>query len=473
MIMNWTEKYTPQSLKDSFCNKEVIHEITVWLSNFEKRKKKPDDKIIKRKKKDNASCLLISGTTGVGKTTAVNIAINEAKYELQRLNFDNIKNEKTDKNSKKKKKTIKESLYQMITTNNIIDMIHEKKNRKFAIVIDEIEGITATTEKNYIKELMKLNNAEMLCPIILISNNKHNKLLTDIQKNVYKIEMQRPSIPELENISKKVIMGEKIKINKLDIIRTIIDHSQSDIRRLINILRNIKHSYGRSVITPELLEEYFLISKKKDLDPDLYRSTNKLLYNYTSVDDTLQYYETDRVLLPLMVHQNYIRTILDNYSGKAISLDLIQEISDCLSTGDVVENYIYGDQHWNMQEVYGLYTCVIPSFKICHAAKKPMKTASTYFPFDLNRTSIKKINKKNINKANTAFNNLNISDYMYINKIIGKFIEANEIDKCVELLKDYDIQLEHIESLLKIDKVTSTKNCLSSKQKKEFAKYLA
>ena len=39
-------------------------------------------------------------------------------------------------------------------------------------------------------------------------------------------------------------------------------------------------------------------------------------------------------------------------------------------------------------------------------------------------------------------------------------------------MKGYNIKLEHIESLLKIDKIKNTKTSLTSKQKKEFTKYL-
>ena len=39
-------------------------------------------------------------------------------------------------------------------------------------------------------------------------------------------------------------------------------------------------------------------------------------------------------------------------------------------------------------------------------------------------------------------------------------------------MKDYNIKLEHIESLLKIDKIKNTKTSLTSKQKKKFIKCL-
>ena len=95
------------------------------------------------------------------------------------------------------------------------------------------------------------------------------------------------------------------------------------------------------------------------------------------------------------------------------------------------------------------------------------------FTTDLNKTSIKKINAKNINDADRCFKNLDIFDYIYMNKIIRKKISEGDIKGCIELLKGYNIKLEHIEKLLKIDKIKDSKNNLTSKQKKEFTKHLA
>jgi hypothetical protein len=94
------------------------------------------------------------------------------------------------------------------------------------------------------------------------------------------------------------------------------------------------------------------------------------------------------------------------------------------------------------------------------------------FTTDLNKTSIKKINKKNINNTNRCFDNMNIFDYIYINKIIRELINQEKIEECVKLMIGYNIKLEHIESLLKIDKIKNTKTSLTSKQKKKFIKYL-
>ena len=48
-----------------------------------------------------------------------------------------------------------------------------------------------------------------------------------------------------------------------------------------------------------------------------------------------------------------------------------------------------------------------------------MESAKLDFPMDLNRTSIQKINKKNILNANKCLSTMNIHDYIYINQIVN------------------------------------------------------
>ena len=68
---------------------------------------------------------------------------------------------------------------------------------------------------------------------------------------------------------------------------------------------------------------------------------------------------------------------------------------------------------------------------------------------------------------------MNIEDYIYVSKLVRFFVEKNNIKECVKLMKNYCIKLEHIESLLKIDKIDNSKPSLTAKQKNEFINYLS
>jgi len=470
---DWNDKYKPKSISDLFSNKNSVIQLDKWLKEFEQNKKKSKllkdlnkKKRGKKKTKNNEedfphSTSIVIGKHGVGKTVSVEVVLKENNYNVISLDMDSIKNDKSTKISIEK----------LIRSNNILDLIGNKKPTKSALVIDEIESITSTTEKKYISELQKLNDEYWYCPIIFISNGDHNKLLTDLKSSSLQISIYPPSNQEMRKIFLKIAKGEKLMFSNVGVIEKIMDHSQSDIRRLIYILQDIKYEYGQIKFTDDIIDEYCFRSKKKDIDIDLFTATKKIFYNYENIGNCIRYYETEKVLLPLMIHQNYIDTILVNYP-KEQQIDLIYKISNSLALADVVENYIYGDQNWDMQEIHGYHTCVAPSFYLSQNLPKDPIILTQYFAKDLNRTSIKKINKKNINNTNICFKNMNIFDYIYINKIIKRLIAKNQIEECIDLLKDYDIKFEHIESLLKIDKITEASIKPTGKQKKEFLKFL-
>lgn len=469
----WTETYRPHKISELTTNLTAVNEVYKWISTYDKMRKavnqsnstnkKTQNTVQKRTKKNIfKSCMLVTGGHGIGKTVTVEVILKELNYDISYL----------DINILKSSKNIEDIIHKMMVSSNILTMMNNDKIKKMAIIVDEIESITASAEKACISALQKANEQNWYCPIIFISNNQHNKLLSDIRKASHEVRMYNPFPSDMRKILLRIIVNEKIKVKHENVINKIINHSQGDIRRLVSTLQDIKNAYNDKIISPEMIDEYCQMSNKKDVDIDLYKATDELLYSYTSVDNCLRLFETEKVLLPLMIHQNYSQSIIANYHNPEEQHRLARKISESLSTGDVIENHIYGDQNWEMQETHGFFTCVVPSYYISSGIKKEPQKPRLAFATDLNKTSIKRINKKNIINTDRCFKNMNINDYIYVNKIIRKLIAENRIKECYELLKDYNIKLEHIESLLKIDKIKDSKTSLSSKQKNEFSKYI-
>ena len=488
----WFTKYKPTSISDLVGNKKSTSLLSSWLKSFELNKKKKlkelnnkagkkqrvkkqlvnesDDAALGKKKLIISTCssILLTGNHGIGKSVTLDVIIKELGYTTQVIN-----------NNMKTKNT-KDVLKHSSNSSDVLGLMNGDDKEKKVIVIDKIETITSSTEKKYILSLLKENSKLWCYPIVFLSNNNHNKLLTDIKKISFEIKFYNPFDSEMLTILAKIAKGEKMRFQDKSVLNSIIDYSQQDIRRLIFILQDIKYTYGNCSITYELLEEYKNMSKQKDIDYDLFNAAEGLLYKYEDIDTCLRYYETEKVLLPLMIHQYYPQCVAWNHKGLSHQYQLATQISDSLSWGDIIENLIYGDQNWNMQEIHGFYTCVNTSYQLSNGQNKDIRKCSLKFAEDLNKTSIKKINKKNITNANKCFGNMDIMDYIYINKIIQKLIRVGDIKGCVDLLSGYNAKLEHIESLLKIDKIKtktedngkSNKLTLSSKQKKEFTTYL-
>src|SRR5205085_9366237 len=119
--------------------------------------------------------------------------------------------------------------------------------------------------------------------------------------------------------------------------------------------------------------------------------------------------------------QNYIKIINNNCKNEN-KYEVTREITSLLSNGDILENYIYGEQNWDMNEVHGFYTCVAPSYLLTENLVTRGERMKIDFPQDLNNTSIKNINKRNIINANKCLKNMDINDYIYVNQLVRKLI---------------------------------------------------
>jgi replication factor C subunit 1 len=488
---SFAEKYKPIIPSNIIGNKPQITQLKEWLSEYEqnakkilsdpkKRKKirviipdetasdimiKDDDKFT-NKSKCPRSCLLVTGDHGVGKSCTVMAILKQMGYTVQNINLSKIgSNKNVDENVKK-----------LVKNNNIYYHILDNKKEKIAIVIDEIEAANSPIEKNFILTLLKKNEEKWYFPIIFISNGKHSKLSTVLKKNSNVVVFFQPSNDSLMKLLLKICHAEKMYIESEKIAYKIVEHCQQDFRRLVYVLQDLKTNYGHNQITNDDVEEYCNLCKRKDTDIDIYRATAEMIGNYKSIDECLRLYEGEKVIIPLVIHQNYIKCITCYHKNSDKAFELAYEISKSIAIGDVIENYIYSDQNWDMQEVHGFLTCVNPAFKL---ANEKMNINEEYFkkslnfPMDLNRTSIRKINRRNVVNANACLKNFEIKDFIFANELIRNLIADGKYEECAELFNGYNATVENIESILKIDKINEAKSILPTTVKKKLAKLLS
>lgn len=418
------DKYSIKNLKDfpsSYYSK--IKVINQWLNNFQSSEN---------------TTLILSGSYGCGKTTLIDLLLKKNDYQKFYINSTDIKDKKIMNN-------ILEITEYQATSGDIFKM-----NSKIAVVIEEVEIISLTSEKNFIINLHNQNEKNHLFPLILITSNQHSKMIVDLKKNNFYHNLYYPDDTYYQLFIKNIMINEKIKYSK-EIINLILENSQKDFRKIFHIISDLKLIEEK--ITPQIYSKYFDSTKSKDKNIGLFESTDILLNQYSGVNNIIKYYSFEKVLLPLMIFENYPSFFNNNLTINEY-LDKAKNISDYLSLGDIIETSIYTDQNWYLQDIHGFYTCVIPSYELNNNTynadfKPPLKFSS-----DLNRTSLKNINRKNIQNIKNFIPNKSIDEILIISNIINQMIEENKIDEIKNLFQDYkiDINIKDIELICKIDK---------------------
>ena len=454
----WINKYKPSEINQIIGNAEQIKTFKDWLVNL------PNNK--------NQS-IIICGNQGLGKTLTIKLILESLNYIVRIINPNEIKDHRIldDFNDYY---NFLNSIYSKIQFN-------DSKNKKIALIFDETENITLTSEKKYIMEIYKENNKIKSFPLIFISNNQHSKLLNDLKKNCQEIVFKNPKITELIPYIKMISMKEGILWESDKLIEKLIDFSQNDVRRLINLLQELSYHINikQKIITESKINEFIEKSREKNIDIGLFDSTGRILNNYLDYETIIKLYESEKVLLPLMIHENYLKKILNkNKDSWENIMNSIIKVSDSLSRGDNIETSIYTDQNWYLQNIHGFYACINTSYWINIGKQGNTGTKidleDIKFSSDLNKTSLKNINRKNIINLSKIINNKSNQEILMLNKLCNHLIQENKESEIIKILNGYNknISIKEIELCLKIDKTTEF-NMLGSKDKKRITKCIA
>jgi replication factor C subunit 1 len=445
----WTNKYKPSNINDIIGNKLSISKIDEWLEKFNTH---------------NNNAIIISGSHGIGKTLSVELLLKKYNYMTKIIYPDELKTFRNDMDF--------EDYYNYDNSVFSKFKINSTKNnipKKLAIVFDEIESISLVSEKKFVFNIFKTNAKLKSFPLIFISNTNHSKLLTDLKKYCPEVKFFSPSSYELNRFVQKICSNENIKIENTECIEKIIQFSQYDVRRLINLLQEYNYNYPDGILNNTNIDNFINKSISKDTSVGLFDAALDLLNNPNNFEKIFKLYEIDKVLIPLMVHENYYKKIMSSKNKMSFDeqLDEMINISESMSIGDTIETSIYTDQNWYLQDIHGFYTCFNTSNI---SSKLPRKITSSEIKFsaDLNKTSLKNINRKNISNLEKMIGKKSIDEILLLCKMTNHMISTKQTNIILNLLKEYkdDLDIKDLELCLKIDK-TIEFITLSTKEKKE------
>lgn len=349
-----------------------------WLNTFEKDM-------------NTQSSCIITGKTGIGKSLLVDEAIQETDYTITKITPDDMPN----------KVEAKTFINQYIHIADI-QQIFQQRKRKIVFVIDEIENLTFSQKPCLMEFLQyvypskkKSENSsakKMGIPFIFIGQHCHLKVMQTLIKHSLLIEL---GIPKFEFQYKFV--NETIDIENSEVIEMLIDHCQNDIRQLIILSEELRQYIKLNGKHFESIKNWFGSFDTIENEPDLMFATKMLFENNIPIDQCLSIYDTDRYLMPLMIHEN----IPQFYSKKIISLENLLEIYKIFICFDKIDSFMYQNQHWQLQDMCGTIICGgITSYL------NDAKNCETKYNFTrhLNKVSLQTVKRNAINKLKRALN---------------------------------------------------------------------
>jgi DNA polymerase III delta prime subunit len=368
--------------------------------------------------------IYVYGNPGTGKTTFVKNILKELDYDIIKYDAGDIRNT---------------SVIEDITKHNMSDKnimsLFNKKARKIAIIMDEIDGMN-NGDKGGINTLIKLIRPKKtkkqkleevtMNPIICIGNYRVDKKIKELMKVCNTIELKTPTISQISDIIDFLLPNlEKNIKNKISIF------VQGDLRKLNSILLLYKNK--PELFNNEVIENILQIKSYSD---DTKKITNKLISKYYSINEhNCVMNETDRTSVGLLWHENIIDVIDKSEKKQSIPFYINQLENICFA--DYIDRITFQKQIWQFNEMSSL----IKTFKNNKLYHESFQKKQKYNPLEVRFTKV-------LTKYSTEYNNS-----LFIQKLcqklgmdkkdlFGFFIELknnSEDNEIISLLENYEI----------------------------------
>jgi replication factor C large subunit len=203
--MTWVEKHKPKSF-DDVIGQENLGKLRYAIVN-----KKP---------------VLLSGITGIGKTSSVYALAKDMNYEVVEINASDVRN--------------KEGI------NSVIGNAMKQQSLFYKgkiILIDEIDGLSGMKDRGGVQALSALlsNNVS----VVMTTNDAYSDKIKPIKKKSELIEFNELKHFDILKVLQKILAIEKINYDK-DILNEIAMNSGGDLRGAINDLQVL--SAGKEIL---------------------------------------------------------------------------------------------------------------------------------------------------------------------------------------------------------------------------------
>ena len=344
--------------------KEILH-------NFELNKQNPLYK----------KGIYVYGNPGTGKTTFVMNILKELNYDIIKYDAGDIRNK---------------SIIDNITKHNMSDKnimsIFNKKVKKIAIIMDEIDGMN-NGDKGGINTLIKLIRPKKtkkqkleevtINPIVCIGNYHIDKKIKELMKVCNTVELKMPTTIQtnqiLDHLMPNLQNDVKLKIN---------DFIQGDLRKMNNIYNIYKNK--KDIFDTKIIDNIFQIKSYND---DTKKITQKLINNYFPMNEhNAIMNETDRTIVGLLWHENIVDVL--GKVDKSVSIPFYLEQLNNMCFADYIDRITFQKQIWQFNEMSSL----IKTFKNNRLYHSNFKKKPKYNPTELRFTKV-------LTKYSTEYNN--------------------------------------------------------------------
>ncbi len=297
----WTDKYKPNKLEELAGQNKSVSELLNWIQNWK-----------------HGRGLLITGSSGVGKSSLVEAFCLEKKWLLVRLDANESRN--------------KEAIESFVSSSKNMSLFHTGK----AILIDEMEGISGG-ERGAASGIVSLIEQSKF-PVFLISNDPYITKFSDIRKHSDILKLSAIAVPSAVKRMREIAKKENVKVED-DVLKALARFSQGDLRSAINDLQTA--CLGRAELKLEDLQSIGFRERENSVFNSL--STIFRSKNIKTAFTALEQSDKDP--------EEVFWWLESNLFFEAKTNEEIKKSYDLLATSNFYQSFIYKQQNWRFKKI--------------------------------------------------------------------------------------------------------------------------
>lgn len=407
----WILEIKPKNINDLLINDDKKKELRDWIDNL-----------------DNV-CLFITGKSGTGKSSIATTLLKEYGYEIKELNATNLRNI---------------SVFKKILKDAIMNKFWASIGKKFAIVIENVDLFSTGDAKGLLNEFIKnideINKKNGFKNPIICTANEISKPLKKMCNHTHHFPLNNPSSIQVIELTKKIIKEKGMILNENCI--TLLSKYICDYRQLITTLEYLYNIYGTDIISENDLLNYIKNIDDRISDHQLTKFIKQMSSTNISVKDCLDGYDTDPLLIPDTIYENYIKFVYERDCSKDDKYNILTGMSKIMSKAIGLYQKMGANNIWNITNVYGYYSTVLSSKylnKYCKKGNTSVLSKSRLFSIDQQISN----NNKRIMKLYQQIN-INKQDMITLIELItfNLFTKKGNIDQASKLILEYNIDLD-------------------------------
>ncbi|ERM93656.1 hypothetical protein AMTR_s00004p00160120 [Amborella trichopoda] len=360
--LTWTEKYRPKVPNDIVGNQSLVKQLHDWLLHWDEQNLYTGKKTKgKRQSDSNAKkAVLLSGTPGIGKTTAAKLLSKMVGRETIEVNASDNRGKADSKIVKGIGGNTSNSIKELVSNEALKVSGDQSKHLKSVLIMDEVDGMSAGDRGGVADLIASIKISKI--PIICICNDRYSQKLKSLVNYCLPLNFRKPTKQQMAKRLLQIAKTEGLQVDEIA-LEELAERVNGDIRMAINQLQYM--SLSLSVIKYGDVKER-LLSSSKDEDISPFTAVDKLFgYNggKLRMDERIDLSMSDPDLVPLLIQENYINyrpSIVGRNDNGVQRMDLLARTAESIADGDIVNVQIRRYRQWQLSQIGSLASCIIP-----------------------------------------------------------------------------------------------------------------